>query len=329
MNDKVALGVRNVESYTTAVSLDLEGKSVSSNNSIKEIDLAHIVYTLWKSRWLILSFAVVASILSILYALSIQDFYRAEVLLTHNQKAGSSLSGQIPSEFAGLASIAGIGNQGSKIDMTSMATLTSKRFIIDFVDRHQLSDDLDILPLKQETGDAKAIDGAPSVAIKNAQRQGLAASSRDWAIYNAFMNVLDISIDSETGLITLAVELNSTEKAATWANQLVEDINSLLRQQEIDKAQRSIQYLESQLKNTQLVAMQQSIFQLIESQLKLVMLAKVDKEFAFKVIDPAISPSLKAGPNRKTIVIMGATLGVVLCFIWIGIYSLRKGIIRV
>jgi uncharacterized protein involved in exopolysaccharide biosynthesis len=39
------------------------------------------------------------------------------------------------------------------------------------------------------------------------------------------------------------------------------------------------------------------------------MLAEVQEEFIFKVVDPAVVPELKAGPKRALICVLGTLLG--------------------
>jgi uncharacterized protein involved in exopolysaccharide biosynthesis len=50
-------------------------------------------------------------------------------------------------------------------------------------------------------------------------------------------------------------------------------------------------------------------FQMIEEQLKNKMLAEVQDEFVFKVIDPAVIPEEKAGPKRALICLLATMLG--------------------
>ena len=53
-------------------------------------------------------------------------------------------------------------------------------------------------------------------------------------------------------------------------------------------------------------------FQMIEEQLKNKMLAEVQDEFVFKVIDPGVIPEEKAGPKRALICVLATMLGGIL-----------------
>jgi uncharacterized protein involved in exopolysaccharide biosynthesis len=55
--------------------------------------------------------------------------------------------------------------------------------------------------------------------------------------------------------------------------------------------------------------MQSAFYQIVEEQTKSLMLAEVQEDFIFKVVDPAVVPELKAGPKRALICVLGTLLG--------------------
>ncbi len=55
--------------------------------------------------------------------------------------------------------------------------------------------------------------------------------------------------------------------------------------------------------------MQSTFYKLIEEQTKSLMLAEVQEEFVFRVIDPAVVPELKDSPKRALICILGMLFG--------------------
>ena len=62
-------------------------------------------------------------------------------------------------------------------------------------------------------------------------------------------------------------------------------------------------------KKTAATDMQSTFYKLIEEQSKSLMLAEVQEEFIFRVIDPAVVPELKSGPKRAFICVLGTLLG--------------------
>jgi len=55
--------------------------------------------------------------------------------------------------------------------------------------------------------------------------------------------------------------------------------------------------------------MQESIGRLLETELQKLMLAKGNREFAFKIVDPAFVPKERLRPKRAMIAIIGTLLG--------------------
>ena len=143
-------------------------------------------------------------------------------------------------------------------------------------------------------------------------KDGESLEPSDLELYNIFLSKLIINENSKEGVINIAFEWPNAFQAAKWINWLISDLNMLLREQERKQAERSIYYLKEQLHNTQLVDIQKSLFQLIESQLKIVMLANATEEYAFKVIDPATIPEIKSKPKRSITVVLGFLVGVII-----------------
>ena len=72
----------------------------------EEIDLIQLIKVLMSGKWIILSVTTIASILVVIYSLSLPNIYKSEALLSPvtSQKG---LAGAVQN-FSGLASLAGI-----------------------------------------------------------------------------------------------------------------------------------------------------------------------------------------------------------------------------
>ena len=127
--------------------------------------------------------------------------------------------------------------------------------------------------------------------------------------HGVFKSILSISQNKDTSFVTLAIEHQSPYIAAQWVTWLVEDLNKLLKLKDIDQAERSIAYLQSEINNTSLSEMRSSLFELIQSQTQTIMLANASPEYIFKTVDPAVVPELKAKPKRALIAVLGTLLG--------------------
>ena len=264
-----------------------------------EINLMDYWRTLMQFKWMIILITFLSGATAIAVALNMTPIYRAEVLMApagDDKNAASALSGQ----FGGLAALAGIniGGGGGEIEQ-AIATLESRAFTNEFIQQQKL---MPILFEEQWDENSKSWkvedeDDTPTL----------------WDAYKKFdQDVRSVSSDKKTGMYTLAIEWSDPELAADLANKLVKKINAHQKQAAIIEAQRSIAYLENQLKETSIVEMQQAIYRLIEAQTKNIMLANVRDEFVFKVIDPAVVPEEKIKPKKKLIAVLGVIVGFML-----------------
>ena len=103
----------------------------------------------------------------------------------------------------------------------------------------------------------------------------------------------------------MAIEWNDPEVAAAWATDLVRRVNKTLREQALRDAETNVAYLKVELSQTTVLALQQSIGRLLESELQKLMLARGNEEFAFKIIDAVSVPREKVCPNRALVSAVG------------------------
>jgi len=100
--------------------------------------------------------------------------------------------------------------------------------------------------------------------------------------------------------------------AAIWANSIVNRLNAHMKHQDVIDAERSIEYLRAQIASSEIMEMQNILFQLIEEQTKVITLAETREEYMLKIIDPAIAPDNAISPNRKVMIVLGLFLGLFL-----------------
>ena len=113
------------------------------------------------------------------------------------------------------------------------------------------------------------------------------------------------------GLIRVKLRWEDPVFAAEWANALIEDLNSALRETAITEARKRIAYLNRELEKTSVIPLRQSIYRLIESEVRSIMIAETRLDYALKVIDSArpSSPDQPIRPNRGNIIWTTALTG--------------------
>jgi len=260
-----------------------------------EISLRELWGILWRGKWIVIALTAVFAVGSVAYALLAQEWYRAEVLLAPAEaQSTSGLGGQL----GGLAALAGV-TVGDGDSAEALAVLESRDFARSFIE------DKNLLPVffaeKWDPAAGRWLGDDPAEwpeirdAVKYFQEKVLRASQ-----------------DRQSGLVTLAVEWTDPEIAADWAGTLVQRLNSRLREGALAEAETNVAYLQSELAQTNVVTLQQSIGRLLESELQKLMLARGNEEFAFRTLDSASPPKERSRPKRSLIAIIGPMLGGIL-----------------
>jgi uncharacterized protein involved in exopolysaccharide biosynthesis len=256
------------------------------------INLRELWQVLWRGKWLIISVTGLFAVAAVTYALMAPEWYRAEVLLAPaEQKTTPSLSGQL----GGLAALAGV-SVGGGDNAEPIAVLRSREFARDFIE------DFALLTVFFADGwDAgeerwRGHDPAKWPDVRD-------------AVKYFHENVLRVSEDRQTRMVTLAIEWTEPDIAAEWANALAKRLNARQRERALREAETNVAYLQAEIARTNVVTLQQSIGRLLENELQKLMLARGNEDFAFRIIDEASPPKERARPKRALIAIIGTLIG--------------------
>ncbi len=105
-----------------------------------EIDLRELFHVLWSGKWLIGGITFAAAVIAVIIAFMLPNIYRAEALLAPNQDEGAGGLSALAAQYGGLASLAGInlGSQSSDKTALGLEILKSRKFISDFIERHDI-----------------------------------------------------------------------------------------------------------------------------------------------------------------------------------------------
>lgn len=272
--------------------MNSQPRSARQYDDEDEIDLFELWQTLLKHKRMIIKATVIAAVLAAAGSLLMPNIYRAEVLISPVQTADSKggLSSALGSlgGLGGLASMAGISIGGGGSTEENLAVLQSREFLWKFAQENKL------MPiLFERTWLQDLLDADPP---------------GQWDLYRLLIEngKLRVNKDKDTGIVTVTLEWEDPALVATWANALVARLNQYLAQQAIARSESNLKYLNEELMRTPVEEMRKTLFDLIASEQKNAMLANTQKEFAFKVLDPAAEPDKKAKPKRALIVILTA-----------------------
>ncbi|EHR1008850.1 Wzz/FepE/Etk N-terminal domain-containing protein [Vibrio parahaemolyticus] len=281
-----------------------------------EIDLRELFKALWKGKWIIIATTFVFAASSVLYALSLPNIYKSDALLAPAESSNGGGLSKMAGQLGGLAALAGVNLGTDESSQTDLAVqvMKSRQFVEAFIKKHDL-----LVPLMAAkdwnlTNNKLILDEElynPTTGEWLRDPNGLrGATPTAQEAFEVFSKeVLNLSQDKESGLYTISVKHYSPYVAQQWVSWLIEDINQVMRERTIAETSQNLAYLNAQLQKTAVTDMQSTFYKLIEEQTKSLMLAEVQEEFIFKVVDPAVVPELKDGPKRALICVLGTLLG--------------------
>lgn len=288
---------------------------ITSNSSTDEIDLREVLSAIWHGKWLIIAVTTVIAFASVIYALSLPNIYKSEVLLAPvGETGGLKVSGQL----GGLAALAGVNLGGGGGDKTDLALeiIKSREFLGRFIEKYDL-----YVPLMAAKGWSQ-VDNQLIISpetYNTTTKQWLREAKAPYQpkpslleTHEKFLDLLLVSKDEKSSMVKIAIHYFSPYLAQQWVSLLVKEINEEMRQRELIDAQNSIVYLTKQLEVTNIADLRAMLFSLIEEQTKTVMLANAREEYVFKTVDTAVVAEKKAKPARALIVILSVMLSGIL-----------------
>jgi len=289
-----------------------------------DFDIKELFRIIWESKKLIFVVSMLFALVSMVISLSYPNIYSTNALLipSDNQKSSTSSSGL--GTLSTLSSFAGLNLQGQGVDTTTegIAVLKSYKFISDFLKRHKV-----LVPLlAAQEWDSKSGNLILDNSIYDRE-------SEEWVngnpsmqeAYSLFLTKhLSVVKDFDNGLITVGVKHISPFLAKQWTDLLIEDLNTYFMRREVREAQKSIDFIENQLNNTEVtLALKNLLYILIQEQTKIIVLANGREEYLFRTLDPAFVPNKKSGPMRSIYVILSFFIGMMstLVVIFIAYYN--------
>jgi len=282
-----------------------------------EIDLRELFGVLWAGRLKVIAITAVFAVVSVFYALSAPNQYKATALLASAQSDSSGLSGAL-GQLGGLASLAGVGIGGGVSSEAQIAQeiMKSWSFIEGFIAENNIAVEVyaaqgwskasNQLQINDEAYDAEN----DQWLIEN--EAGVTGPPSSWSLFNAFSQRLAVSEDKKSGLVSVSIEYYSPQIAKQWLDMYVAAINAHMQQRQMTKVTNNINYLQTQIEKTSIFEMREVFYSIIEEQTKNKMLAEASPEYAFVAVSPSMVPEETSQPQRALMCILGTLLGGIL-----------------
>lgn len=280
-----------------------------------EINLRELFTVLWVDKIKIIAVTAMFAILSVFYALSVPNQYKASVSLVPAQQQSGGISGAL-AQLGGIASLAGVslGSGDSSESQIAQRIMQSWSFIDDFIKSNNLEIDIFAAEGWDRASGKLNIDedlynsGTTQWLVKNEETNKVGMPS-SWRLFETFTEILSVSEDKKTGLVSMSIEYYSPQIAKQWLDMYLSAINKHMQERQMAKVTRNIEYLEAQIAKTTIAEMQEVFYTIIEEQLKSKMLAEANPDYAFVAVSPSMVPEQKSQPKRALICILGTLLG--------------------
>ena len=281
-----------------------------------EIDLRELFSVLLAAKIIIVAVTAAFALASVIFAISLPNKYEASALLTPAQNSSAGLSGVLDNlgGIGGLASLAGIkvGGGGGEAAI-AQEILLSWGFVEKFIEENDMAVEVFAADGWNKEKNQLSIDNNLYDNDENRWTRnppsGKTVNPTSWEIYEEFLEMVSISTNKKTGLISLSVEYFSPYIAKQWVDQLVVAINQYMQQRKLQMVNTNIEYLEAQILKTSIAGMKEVFYTIIEEQIKNKMLAEASPEYVFVTVSPAMVPEEKSQPKRALICILGVLLG--------------------
>lgn len=261
------------------------------------LGIGDTVRVLVRHIWLLLLTSFIFAVVVAGISLTLPNVFRGETTIAPAE-ANQQSSFPIPG-MEGLASLAGLALPASEKLEEHLAVLRSRDFVWRFISEY------DLMPILFEDDWDAVNEGWKKADVEDQPNK--------WDAYRFFTRkVFSVDKDAKTGLVRVSIDWYDPQLAAEWANQIVDLLNEHLRTIAIERSRRNLEYLNQELEGIKISEMRQTLYQLIEQEQRTAMIVNTQKEYAFRVLDPAVAPDKKVRPKRAILTVLAGMLGFLL-----------------
>ena len=298
------------------------------NNYDDDIDLSEVFNVLWEKIFYVGAITSIFSLISIIVALMLPNIYQSKATLMAVEQS-SGMSGMV-GQYSGMARLAGISleSKSSSKDQEAIARIKSFEFFSNnFLPNIKLENLMAVKKWNQAsntlTYDTSDFNSESRQWVRKAKppRSKIPTSQE---AFEEFIEIMSVSKDKKTLLVTLSVKHKSPFIAQQWVEIMIEQIDQVMRDQDRRTATKSIEYLNSIAPTVNYEDIKKALSALQQEQMKRLMMVEANDNYIFKVLDSPIVPEVKSRPKRSLVVIWGTILGMVLSAVGVLVFNYTR-----
>ena len=281
--------------------------------NLGKIDLGEILSVLLLNKYKIAIASIFTSLLFLSISFFIPNQYKSFALLAPAQ-SNELLSSQLGS-YSSLAGIAGISMPSNPEDRSVEAIERIKSF--EFFSRHFLPyiNLEDLMAIKKWQRKENKIIYKKKLYNANQDewvrdvKPPKTPKPSDQEAYKVYKKLLSINQDAQTKFVLISIKHKSPHISKDWLDLIILNVNESMRNEDKEIAKASIDFLNNRSINVNINELKEAISQLLESEMKKLMFASVNKSYIFRILDHPISPEEHATPIRLLFLFLGLIFG--------------------
>ena len=285
------------------------------NEHSDEIDLKELFGILWSGKISIIVITAMFALGSVFYALSLPNQYNATAILAPAKLGDGGLSSAL-GRLSGLASLGGFNLSRPEASESQIAQeiMKSWSFIETFISDNDLSIEVYAVENWSEDSDELQINDNIYDIVSEAwlledDKTNTPRPPSSWELFERFQQMLSVSEDEISGLVSVSIEYYSPNMAKEWLDMYISAINEHMQSRQVAKVSNNIAYLEAQIDKTSIAEMREVFYTIIEEQTKSKMVAEASPDYVFVTVSPSMVPEEKSRPSRARICILVTLLG--------------------
>lgn len=276
------------------------------------LDLKILFYAIYRQKYLVLTLLILSIVASLHIAISQPNIYTSSVILSPtsnnvNQNS-SSLSAAAVSSITGLGITSEISKSTEAIERIQSLDFFTNYFMPEIY-LENLMAFKEWIPIENKViYNNELFDADKNIWIRDVSYPRKVIPSAQES-YISYKNILNVSQDKKTSLIKISISHPSPTIAANWVEIIVKKINDSMRDEDKNSAKRAIDFLNTTASLNKLINLKESLSNIQEDQVRKYMLASVNEDYIFKVIDSPAIPEYRSSPNRMSIAVIGTLIG--------------------